>query len=142
MIDNLNESDYYCNATPSCSGCLDTAACNYNSDALISDTCYYIDDITLLTPTDNELLEFDGLPGGSLTFLWSEIHESCIEDDINPNYQLQIFNQSFDLILSEETDNTIIDIPYDLLDSMTKSDSDRLRHPGLTFLSKKLRDRI
>ena len=113
VIDNLNESDYYCNETPSCSGCLDTSACNYNSDALISDTCYYIDDITLLTPIDNELLELDELPGGSLTFSWSETHESCIE---NPNYQIQIFNQSFDLILSEETDNSIIDIPYDLLD--------------------------
>ena len=113
IIDELNESDYYCNDTPSCSGCLDTSACNYNSDALISDVCYYIDDITLLTPTDNELLELDELPGSSLTFSWSEIHESCIE---NPNYQIHIFNQSFDLILSEETDNTIIDIPYDLLD--------------------------
>ena len=113
VIDNLNESDYYCNETPSCSGCLDTSACNYNSDALISDTCYYIDDITLLTPIDNELLELDELPGGSLIFSWSETHESCIE---NPNYQIQIFNQSFDLILSEETDNSIIDIPYDLLD--------------------------
>ena len=113
VIDNLNESDYYCEDTPSCSGCLDEAACNYNLNAVISSTCYYLDDISLLSPNNNELLELDELPGGSLTFSWSETHESCIE---NPNYQIQIFNQSFNLIFSEETDDTTIDIPYDLLD--------------------------
>ena len=111
VIDNLNEADYFCQDTPSCSGCLDNTACNYNPDALIADTCYYMN-IDLLEPSDNQIIELDELPGGSLTFSWSEIHESCIE---NASYEFRILNQSFDLILLEEVNGATIDIPYDSL---------------------------
>jgi hypothetical protein len=47
-----------------------------------------------------------------LTFSWSEIHESCA-DEIN--YQIEIYNQSFDLLFSESTISTNIEVPYALL---------------------------
>ena len=41
-IDNINETNYYCGENPSCSGCMDIDACNYNPDAIVDDgSCYY-----------------------------------------------------------------------------------------------------
>jgi len=105
-IANINETNFYCGNNPSCSGCVDIDACNYDSDALIEDDCYYIE-INLLSPSDNSIIVIDNLEG-ELEFLWSAIDDSCSDQML---YQLDIFDQNFNLIISEQIVNNSIEIP-------------------------------
>ena len=113
-IDNLNETDYYCDSNPSCSGCMDSNACNYDEDALISDTCYYLE-INLLEPSNNEIIVLDEESDleGNIDFSWSEINESCYNTDIL--YDLSIWDQNFQLIASLDCDEPYTSIPYNVL---------------------------
>jgi len=56
MIDSLNDSGYYCDNNPSCSGCTDPESENYNSDAIINDgSCLHID--SQIIPYNFELIQ-------------------------------------------------------------------------------------
>jgi hypothetical protein len=106
VIENIQESDYYCNNNLSCSGCIDINACNYDSDALIEDNCYYLES-DLLQPSNNQIIELDNLEG-SVSFLWSEIDESCPQE----NYNIKIFDSNNQLLVTETTEENSIEILY------------------------------
>jgi len=106
VIENIQESDYYCNNNPSCSGCMDISACNYNFDALIEDVCYYLES-DLLQPSNNQIIELDNLEG-SISFLWSEIDESCSQE----SYNIKIFDSNNQLLVTETTEQNSIEILY------------------------------
>ena len=107
VIENIQESDYYCNNNLSCSGCIDINACNYDSDALIEDVCYYLES-DLLQPSNNQIIELDNLEG-SVSFLWSEIDESCSPQE---NYDIKIFDSNNQLLFTETTEENSIEISY------------------------------
>ena len=110
MIDNINQSDYYCNNNPSCSGCMDINACNYDSNALIEDTCYYLES-DLLQPFNNEIIFLDNLPNdGTINFEWSNINQSCYEEVLD--YNIQIFDSNNQIIVSQSTQENSIPISY------------------------------
>ena len=109
VIDNINQSDYYCNNNPSCSGCIDINACNYDSSALIEDTCYYFES-DLLQPFNNEVILLGDLPGGTMNFEWSNINQSCYEEELN--YNIQIFDSNNQIIFSQLTQENNISISY------------------------------
>ena len=110
VIDNINQSDYYCNDNPSCSGCMDINACNYDYNALIEDTCYYLES-DLLQPFNNEVILLDDLPNdGAINFEWSNINQSCYEEVLN--YNIQIFDSNNQIIVSQSTQENNISILY------------------------------
>ena len=109
IIDQINQSNYYCNDNPSCSGCIDINACNYDSNALIEDTCYYFES-DLLQPFNNEVILLGDLPGGTMNFEWSNINQSCYEEE--PNYNIQIFDSTNQIIVSQTTQENDISISY------------------------------
>ena len=109
VIDNINQSDYYCDSNPSCSGCIDINACNYDSSALIEDTCYYFES-DLLQPFNNEVILLGDLPGGTINFEWSNINQSCYEEELN--YNIQIFDSNNQIIFSQLTQENNIPISY------------------------------
>ena len=108
FIDSINASDYYCNDNPSCIGCMDMNACNYDSNALIEDTCYYIES-NLLQPDNNQLIEVENL-NLNLIFLWSDINESCYQESLE--YNIQISDSNNQIIVDELTQENNISIPY------------------------------
>ena len=63
------------------------------------------------TPADNSIIVIDNLED-SLEFLWSSIHESCSDDIL---YQLDVFDQNFNLIVSEQTEDNSMSILFDNL---------------------------
>ena len=111
VIEEVEETNYYCGDNPSCAGCMDIEACNYDVDALIEDTCYYLE-LNLLEPSNNAMIEINDLEG-SLEFIWSNIDQSCAE---GIDYHLEVFNQNFQLIVSEDTENSNMSIFYDDLE--------------------------
>ncbi len=109
VIENINQSDYYCNDNPSCSGCMDINGCNYDSNALIEDVCYYLES-DLLQPFDNEVVLLDADSDGAINFLWSDINQSCYEEVLN--YNIQIFDSNNQMIVSRITQENNISISY------------------------------
>jgi hypothetical protein len=110
VIDNIVQTDYYCNNTPSCSGCMNENACNFNANALIEDTCYYLES-DLLQPFNNEVILLDNLPNDSaINFEWSNINQSCYEGILN--YNIQIFDSNNQIIVSQSTQENNIPISY------------------------------
>tara|TARA_Y100001970_G_scaffold193886_1_gene235693 strand:+ start:1843 stop:3993 length:2151 start_codon:yes stop_codon:yes gene_type:complete len=107
VIDQVQETDYYCGNNPSCSGCMDTDACNYDLDALIGGDCYYME-LNLLYPSNNLIINIDNLQG-SIEFLWSEIDESCAD---NISYNIEIYDQNFQLLFSDNTQQNSAIISY------------------------------
>ena len=109
IVESIEESDYYCNSNPSCVGCIDINACNYDSSALIEDTCYYFES-DLLQPFNNEVILLGDLPGGTINFEWSNINQSCYEEELN--YNIQIFDSNNQIIFSQLTQENNISISY------------------------------
>ena len=89
-----------------CVGCTDSAACNYDSSALIEGECFY-NESQLMNPFNNEnieILDFDN----NLTFIWSDIDESCQVE----NYILNIYNISEELIYSNSYNQNNALVPF------------------------------
>ena len=111
IIENIQNEDYYCNDNPSCSGCTDINACNYDANALIESTCYYLES-ELFQPPNNQIIEIDELEQ-SINFMWSDIDQSC---DANAIYIIKIFDSNNQLIFSTSTqENNIEIIPSELI---------------------------
>jgi len=112
-IDNLNNSDYYCEDSPSCMGCFEENACNYNADAIIEGTCHYLE-LDLIYPSNNSIIEIlnEEQLDEEIIFSWTGVDESCLG---SIQYYFNLYNQNFDLILSEQTFDNFLNISYDLL---------------------------
>ena len=100
IIESIIESDFFFFENPSCKGCMNTDACNYNSSALIEDECFF-NETQLTEPVNNstfEVLEIDG----SLNFVWSIIDQSCGVD----NYTLNIYDNNQQIVYSDSLNQT------------------------------------
>ena len=92
-----------------CVGCTDSAACNYDSSALIEGECFY-NESQLMNPFNNEVILLGDLPGGTMNFEWSNIDQSCYEEELN--YNIQIFDSNNQIIFSQLTQENNIPISY------------------------------
>ena len=109
VIESIQDTGYMCDNNPSCRGCMNIDACNYDVNALIEDTCYYFES-DLLQPFNNEVILLGDLPGGTMNFEWSNINQSCYEEELN--YNIQIFDSNNQIIFSQLTQENSIPISY------------------------------
>ena len=58
------------------------------------------------------MIEIDDLEG-SIEFVWSNIDQSCAD---GIDYHFEVFNQNFQLIISENKENSSMSSSYDYLE--------------------------